>query len=199
MAKEFGTSEFSLTKLHQLSTNSQDTTAQHFFRRQMREYYFEHFKQANEHFSIPTEQSEPLNGISWEQLEAYCNLPFEDMEGNKYRLKSSRTNSHNGFLTIDFQATHPVTDERGKTGDISGHLAYDKDGRLKFGHQNRFIPQDPLYLFTIDYHDHDNRAVALGEYFTPNGEKLAIPIENMPFLNGQFLIVDIAEVMRRSR
>ena len=56
MQKEFGTSEFSLAKLQQLSINSQDTTAQHFFRRQMREYYFNHFKQTNERFFIPIGQ-----------------------------------------------------------------------------------------------------------------------------------------------
>ena len=200
MQKEFGTSEFSLSKLHQLSINSQDTTAQHFFRRQMREYYFDHFNQTNEHFFIPTERTELLiHPMSWEQLESYCNLPFEDMQGNQYKLTSSRSNSHNGHLTIDFHSTDLVKDEHGKVGYISGHLGYDEEGRLKFGHQNRFTPQDPMYLFNIDYSPRNNYAVAFGEYFTPGGEKLDIPIEDMPFFNEQFLMVDVAEVMRQSR
>src|SRR3989344_1543577 len=104
MQKEFGTSEFSLAKLQQLSINSQDTTAQHFFRRQMREYYFNHFKQTNERFFIPIGQDELLGPpISWEQLESYCSLPFVDTQGNTYKLTSSRSNSHNGHLTIDFR------------------------------------------------------------------------------------------------
>ena len=197
MSPEFH--EFSLSRLEQLSKDSLFPVAQRHYRELARRNYFERFRSAARSFSIPQE-GEYARGVPWETLESYTGLPFIDTDGNSFKLYPSRSNAHNGFLTVDFQSTHPVTNRFGDVGTISGHVGFDEKGRLVFGFQNRFTDKHPIYVLTVEY-EKDGTVEAVTGICKPIGEEsgFELPTDDMPFFKDGFLSVDVAEVMRQSR